>query len=431
MDARSIIAKQRDKHPLTGAELEWFAAGLANGRVSDAQAGAFAMAVVLNGLDTQARAGLTLAMRDSGDVMRWDLPGPVVDKHSTGGLGDSTSLILAPALAVCGAYVPMISGRGLGHTGGTLDKLEAMPGFDTRVDAQTFQTLTKDLGCAIVSAGENMAPADRRLYAIRDISGTVESIDLITASILSKKLAAGLEVLVLDVKCGSGAFMKTRKDALALAQSLVDTSNAAGCRTSALITDMYQPLARAMGNAIEIQEVLEVLKGEKTGRLLDLSIELGAQALLSAGRVDEIAEGCKLISDSITSGAAAERFAQMTSALGAKDPLNTGALPKAPVQLPVMAQCSGIVSAMDGQRLGLSVIALGGGRQVETDTIDPSVGVNNMVTLGQAVSEGEPLCVIHARTEDDAQRVALEISDAISISPEPAEVPDLVLEMIG
>ncbi|MDD9922678.1 MAG: thymidine phosphorylase, partial [Boseongicola sp.] len=248
-----------------------------SGAVTDAQAGAFAMAACLKGFTDDARVGFTLAMRDSGDVLNWDLPGPVIDKHSTGGIGDCVSLLLAPMLASVGAYVPMISGRGLGHTGGTLDKLEAIPGVSTDVDEKRFLKMTKDIGCAIVSAATNMAPADKRLYAIRDVTSTVESIDLITASILSKKLAAGLESLILDVKVGSGAFMSKDEDARALAQSLVSTSNGAGCTTAALITEMDQPLAPAAGNALEVAEIMLALTAPKNSRLVELTLALGAE----------------------------------------------------------------------------------------------------------------------------------------------------------
>src|SRR5690606_15628294 len=261
MDARQIIAGVRDRKGLPAEAATWFASGLASGAVTDAQAGAFAMAVLLNRLDDTERVAWTLAMRDSGSVLDWNLPGPVVDKHSTGGIGDSTSILLAPALAACGAYVPMISGRGLGHTGGTLDKLEAIPGYRTDVTVEELRRLVRDVGCAIVGATADVAPADRRLYAIRDVTGTVESIDLITASILSKMVAAGLESLILDVKVDSGAFMKTIEDARALAHALVDTANGAGCRTAALITDMDQPLASTAGNALEVIEAMETMTG--------------------------------------------------------------------------------------------------------------------------------------------------------------------------
>lgn len=275
-DARQIIEKLRDKQELNPAELTSFAQGLASGGVTDAQAGAFAMAALLNGMSDPDRVALTLAMRDSGDVMRWDLPSPAIDKHSTGGVGDCVSLLLAPALAALGACVPMVSGRGLGHTGGTLDKLRSIPGLKTEVTDARFHEIVERVGCAIVSASGSIAPADKRLYAIRDVTGTVESIDLITASILSKKLAAGLEALVLDVKCGSGAFMTTPEDARALAQSLVTTANGAGCKTSALITDMNQPLCPTLGNALEVMTVMEALTtGEVDNILCDVTCALG------------------------------------------------------------------------------------------------------------------------------------------------------------
>ncbi|MBE0553160.1 MAG: thymidine phosphorylase, partial [Rhodobacteraceae bacterium] len=292
MDARAIIAKIRDGTAPTADELRWFAAGLAGGAVSDAQAGAFAMAVLLKGLGEGGRVALTRAMRDSGDVLHWDLPGPVVDKHSTGGIGDCVSLLLAPALAACGAYVPMISGRGLGHTGGTLDKLEAIPGFRTGFTEAQLRDQIGRVRCAIVSASDRIAPADKRLYAIRDVSGTVESIDLITASILSKKLAAGLEALVLDVKCGSGAFMKSQADAEALARALVRTAQGAGCMTSALVTDMTQPLATAAGNALEVIETMETLTGTSVNPALwDITCALGGEALALGGLAADPEDG--------------------------------------------------------------------------------------------------------------------------------------------
>ena len=314
-DARQIIATIRDGRQPSPEALRWFASGLASGEVTDAQAGAFAMAVLLKGLSEEGRVALTKGMRDSGKVMAWDLPGPVVDKHSTGGIGDCTSLLLAPALAVCGAYVPMISGRGLGHTGGTLDKLEAIPGFRTGLTESALRTQMTEVRCAIVAAGGDLAPADKRLYAIRDVSGTVESIDLITASILSKKLAAGLEALVLDVKCGSGAFMKTPDRAEALARSLVRTAQGAGCMTSALITDMSQPLATAAGNALEVIEVMETLTGTSVNvALRDVTVALGGELLALAGLASDAEDGAGRIAEALESGAAAECFGRMVVA---------------------------------------------------------------------------------------------------------------------
>jgi len=291
MNIAAILSKVRDGITLNREELQGFAQGLATGEVSDAQAGAFAMAVCVNGLSERECIELTLGMRDSGKVQKWNLPGPVLDKHSTGGIGDNVSLILAPALAACGAYVPLISGRGLGHTGGTLDKLESIPGYRTSISEDNFQKIVSDVGCAIVGAGEGIAPADKRLYAIRDITSTVESIDLITASILSKKLAAGLEGLVLDVKVGNGAFISDPADARKLGRSLVNGANGAGCKTAALLTDMEQPLAPVAGNSLEIKNALEFLCGSKDfPRLRAVTEGLGGQLLTLGGLVGDAKE---------------------------------------------------------------------------------------------------------------------------------------------
>ena len=308
MDARAIISRLRDGRTPGRDELAWFARGLADGTVSDAQAGAFAMCVLLRGLDEEGRVALTLAMRDSGRRLGWDLDGPVIDKHSTGGIGDCVSLVLAPALAACGAHVPMISGRGLGHTGGTLDKLEAIPGLMTEMDEGALRRLVGHAGCAIVGASARIAPADRRLYAVRDVTGTVESLDLITASILSKKLAAGLSGLVLDVKTGSGALMKSLGEARALARALTTTAAAAGCPTGALISDMSQPLAPAIGNAVEVAEAMRVLTGAANGPLQELAAELGAMALCNAGLAGDRGSGRGAILEALANGRAAERF---------------------------------------------------------------------------------------------------------------------------
>lgn len=432
MDARAIIAKVRVKKTPSQEELTWFAHGLASGAVSDAQAGAFAMAVVLNGLSDAGRVALTQGMRDSGDVMAWDLPGPVIDKHSTGGVGDCVSLILAPVLAACGAYVPMISGRGLGHTGGTLDKLEAIPGLNINVTEKQLRLITREVGCAIVSATGQIAPADRRLYAIRDVTATVESVDLITASILSKKLAAGLQSLILDVKCGSGAFMKTPDEARALARALVDAANGAGCKTAALITDMNEPLAPALGNAVEVAVCMEVMAGNTAvaPRLYDLTVALCAQLLVMQG--EEPASARDRVAVAISSGAAMERFAQMIATLGGPPDMAHDwhtHLPKAPVVGEVTAPATGHVTAMDGEALGLIVVALGGGRKVETDKVDPAVGLTEMVGLGDQVQRGDPLCVLHAADEDSAVAAAQAVQAAITIGA-PVQPGPLIIEEV-
>jgi len=433
MDARSIIAKVRRKQTPEDAELVWFSKGLATGDVSDAQAGAFAMAVCLNGLSDAGRIALTCGMRDSGDVLQWDLDGPVLDKHSTGGVGDPVSLILAPALAACGVFVPMISGRGLGHTGGTLDKLEAIPGVVTKVTTPKLRQILRKTGCAIVGASGTIAPADKRLYAIRDVTGTVESVDLITASILSKKLAAGLQGLVLDVKVGSGAFMKTEAEATALARALVDVANGAGCPTAALITDMDEPLAPALGNAVEVAICMEILSGNRMAapRLHDLTIALGARLLALHGEEEGAAE--VKLTDAIISGRAMTHFSQMIAMMGGPpdmaDDWRTH-LPKARVIGDVVAPSAGYIAAIDGEALGLAVVDLGGGRRVETDRINPTVGLTDMIGLGAKVAQSQPLCTIHAETEDAAEAAAQSILAAITIGAKPI-LKQLVRERIS
>ncbi len=432
MDARSIIAKIRKGQDPKPEELAWFTNGLATREVSDAQAGAFAMAVCLNGLSDEGRVALTVGMRDSGDVMKWDLPGPVLDKHSTGGVGDPVSLILAPALAACDVFVPMVSGRGLGHTGGTLDKLEAIPGLSTAQTPATFRKITGDIGCAIVSATNAIAPADKRLYAVRDVTATVESVDLICASILSKKLAAGLDGLVLDVKAGSGAFMKTPQEAAALARALASTANGAGTPTAAFITNMSQPLAPALGNAVEVAVCLEVLSGNRAAapRLHDLTVALCARVLALAGHSE--GEAQERVTAAISSGHAMVCFAAMVRAMGGPpdiaDDWHTH-LPKAPVVGDVPAPNAGTISAIDGEALGLAVVQMGGGRQVESDRIDPRVGITDMVALGTKVSRGDPIATIHAADEDSAEAAARAVLRAVTIG-DHADIEDLIIDRI-
>jgi thymidine phosphorylase len=435
MDARAIIAKLRDGAVPSREELRWFANGLADGAVTDAQAGAFAMAVVLNGLGDAGRVALTMGMRDSGQVLAWDLPGPVLDKHSTGGVGDCVSLLLAPALAACGAYVPMISGRGLGHTGGTLDKLESIPGFRSAMPEDQLRRQMADVRCAIVSASGEIAPADRRLYAIRDVSGTVESLDLITASILSKKLAAGLEALVLDVKCGSGAFMKTMGQAEALARALVSTAQGAGCMTTALITDMSQPLATAAGNALEVIETMETLTGTSVNvALWDLTVALGGEALALGGLAADPRDGEGRIEQALESGAAAEWFGRMITAQGGPaDFVDRWAdrLPAAPVVVEVPSPEAGHVQSIDGQALGLAVVALGGGRQREGDRINPSVGLSDLAGIGDEVGRNDPLALVHAATVDQAMAAVAAVQGAYRLTAVAPSEPPLVLKRIA
>lgn len=435
MDARHIIEKLRDRQRLDPVELTGFAEGLASGAVSDAQAGAFAMAALLNGMSDPERVALTLAMRDSGDVMQWDLPASAIDKHSTGGVGDCVSLLLAPALAALGAYVPMVSGRGLGHTGGTLDKLEAIPGLKTEVTEERFHQIVEQVGCAVVSATGAIAPADKRLYAIRDVTGTVESIDLITASILSKKLAAGLDALVLDVKCGSGAFMTSIEDARALAQSLVTTSNGAGCKTSALITDMNQPLCPSLGNALEIMVVMEALTtGEVDNILCDVTCALGGELLALSGQAEDADLAAFALRDTLTDGSAAERFGRMITEMGGPADFVENwrdRLPSAPVVRDVTAGRAGYVGEMDGHALGMAVVHLGGGRLKGGEKIDPAVGISNCCMIGEYLDQDSLMATIHAKSVEEADAAEATLRQAIRVAEKAPDEPPLVYEKLS
>jgi len=415
-----FIRRKRDGKPLSPEDIAAFIEGVTAGTVSEGQVGAFAMAVLFNGMSREEAVALTLAMRDSGDVLDWsDLPGPVADKHSTGGVGDNVSLMLAPIVASCGAYVPMISGRGLGHTGGTLDKMDSIPGYVSQPDNALFRKAVKEAGCAIIGQTANLAPADKRLYAIRDVTATVESIPLITASILSKKLAAGLQSLVLDVKAGNGAFMARPKDAAALAKSLVEVANGAGLKTSALITDMNEPLASAAGNAVEVMNAVDFLTGRRRDpRLEEVTLALAAEMLAAAGLAASNAAGLALASEALAGGRAAEAFGRMVKALGGPADFVEHAsryLPPAKIELPVAAPRSGFISAVATREVGLAVLTLGGGRANPEDLIDHSVGITGLLPIGAEINRGEPLAIIHARRQDHAEKAAAALLDACQI----------------
>jgi thymidine phosphorylase len=343
----------------------------------------------------------------------------LLDKHSTGGIGDKVSLVLAPMLVACGAYVPMISGRGLGHTGGTLDKLEAIPGYRTQLDESEFQRKLKDAGCAIIGAGQSLAPADRRLYAVRDVTATVESVPLITASILSKKLAASLDGLVLDVKTGTGAFAATNQAAKELGQNLVTVANAAGLPTVALITDMNQVLGRTAGNAVEVAESIEFLcETPRDARLEDVVLALGSEALRLGQLVDDDATAQARLRRCLDDGSAAEHFANMVTAQGGPRDLLTkpqAYLPKAKIICPVLASKAGTVRAMDVRAIGLAIVTLGGGRHRPTDRIDASVGLTDIVSVGESVSANQPMAFVHAASDHDAEVASTTIREAITI----------------
>jgi len=423
MLVQEVIRRKRDGLVLSPAEIGFVVKGITDGTMSEGQLAAFAMAVYFKGMTLDERVSLTTAMRDSGDVLAWQGEDrPVVDKHSTGGIGDNVSLMLAPALAACGAAVPMISGRGLGHTGGTLDKLDAIPGYTTQPENDLLRRVIRDVGCAIIGQTADIAPADKRFYGVRDVTATVESIDLITASILSKKLAAGLEALVLDVKCGNGAFMATLKQATGLAQSLVEVANGAGCRTSARITDMNQPLASAAGNAVETANAVAFLTGDAVdARLWEVVCTLGGDLLALAGLAGDQTQGRDKIEGALRNGAAAERFGQMVAALGGPVDFiqNAGRyLPAAPVTRDVFGD-AGFVTAIDSRAIGLAVIELGGGRRRASDRIDPSVGFSKLAPIGAEISKGLPLGCVHAADDAAAERAA----DALRAAYQRATVP--------
>ncbi|MEM6712244.1 MAG: thymidine phosphorylase [Pseudomonadota bacterium] len=424
---QELIAKKRDGGTLTADEIQFFTRGLTDGGVTDAQVSSLAMAIFFQGMAMEERVALTLAMRDSGDVLDWShLNGPALDKHSTGGVGDNLSLMLAPIVAACGGYVPMISGRGLGHTGGTLDKMDSIPGYATQPDNETFREVTEGCGCAIIGQTASLAPADKRFYGIRDVTATVESIDLITASILSKKLAAGLDGLVLDVKSGSGAFMPTHEQSQALAESLVAVANGAGTKTSALVTDMNEVLGHAAGNAVEVATAVEFLTGTvQDQRVREITLALCAEMLVLGGLASQ-AESLAKVADALDSGRAAERFSHMVALLGGpKDFIERYAdyLPNAPLVRDIPAPSAGVVTAMDTRQIGLAVVALGGGRTDPADAIDHAVGLTHIVDLGRAVNAGDPLARVLARTEGASKEAASRVIAAISIGDAPKTPP--------
>jgi len=417
---QEIIRKKRDGGRLDADEIAFFVAGLTDGSIADAQVGAFAMAVFWRGMSRDERVALTRAMTRSGNVLDWsDLPGPALDKHSTGGIGDKVSLILAPLIAACGGYVPMISGRGLGHTGGTLDKLEAIPGYNATPDIDTFRRVVAEAGAAIIGQTADLAPADRRLYALRDISATVESLPLITASILSKKLAAGLGGLVMDVKFGSGAFMSAYAQAEELADAIVETAVGAGLPTVALLTDMDQPLGHAAGNAVEVAEAVEFLTGRRRdARLAEVTLALSAELLLIGRLAENIDEARRQLDDAIATGHAAEHFQRMVTALGGAADLleNPLRLPRAPVARPASPRRAGCVASIDTRAVGLAVMALGGGRRRPEDAIDPAVGLTGIAGIGAAVGPDRPLAMVHARTAGEADAAADRLRHAFNIA---------------
>jgi thymidine phosphorylase len=429
-----LIRVKRDGGELTEDQIRELVRGIADGSVSDAQVGALAMAIVLNGMTSAERIALTGSMRDSGDVLDWSdagLPGPALDKHSTGGVGDKVSLLLAPVVAACGGAVPMISGRGLGHTGGTLDKLESIPGYDTAPEPDAFRSAVASAGAAIVGQTARLAPADRRLYAIRDATGTVESIPLIVASILSKKLAAGLDALVMDVKVGSGAFLPDRDSAEELARAIVEVATGNGLPTAALLTDMDRVLGRTAGNAVEVRESIDHLTGAAGDqRLREVTLALSAE-LIVLGGVEPDAERARAAAErALDSGAAAERFGAMVAELGGPADLLEAPdrhLPQAAVTVAAEPSEEGTVSAVDVRAVGLAVVALGGGRTREDDPVDHSVGLTDVAAPGEDVSPGgRPLATVHAKDRESAERAVAALREAYTRGDAPEEPPPVL-----
>lgn len=434
---QEILRRLRMGQALDAGDVQTLVAGISNGSWGDAQVGAFAMAVCTVGMCDADVATLTLAMRDSGTTLDWQhmgLNGPVLDKHSSGGVGDLVSLVLAPMLAACGAYLPMLSGRGLGHTGGTLDKLESIPGYVIHPDLSRLRQVVRDTGLAIVGAGADLAPADQRLYAIRDVTGTVESVQLITASILSKKLAAGTDALLLDIKTGNGASMASLAQSRTLARSLVEVAVHAGLPTRALITDMQQPLAPAVGNTLELRCALDYLRGDaRPQRLHQLTLRLASELLCLGGLAPDLAEAERKLQSSLDQGAAAERFGRMVAALGGPNDLVETAgrqLADAVLIEAVFATGSGVVSAIDTRRLGMTVVGLGGGRTQPSQHINYAVGLSDVAELGATVGPDQPLAIVHASDRASLARAAAEIRAAYELSEQAPALPPLIHERV-
>lgn len=432
---QEIIRKKRDGKTLSIEEIQGFVNGLVSKSFNDAQVGAMAMAIILQGMNVEETVALTLEMMKSGVVLEWpDLDGPIVDKHSTGGVGDKVSFMLAAIVAANGAYVPMISGRGLGHTGGTVDKLESIAGFDVQPSNDRFKAIVKDVGMAIIGQTSNIAPADKRLYSIRDITATVESVPLITASILSKKLSAGLNALVMDVKVGNGAMMQDMEASKALAQSIVNVANGAGVNTQAIITDMNQVLGNSAGNAVEIIETLDYLSGNKREpRLHEVVNALACAMLIDAGLASSQQEASKLVEQSLSSGKAADVFARMVAAMGgptdfAENPNKY--MPTANIICDIQAKASGVISGMQTRDIGMAVVAMGGGRMANDQAIDHSVGFDNIMHVGSKVNAGDVVARVHAKSQEQAEQASQQYLQALQINAEMVEFKPVIYETI-
>ena len=435
---QEVIRRKREGEALSEQEIRSFIAGVTDNSVSEGQIGALAMAVYFQGMNIDERIALTCAMRDSGEVMDWSsdhLPGPILDKHSTGGVGDVVSLMLGPMIAACGGFVPMISGRGLGHTGGTLDKLDSIPGYTTSASELLFRKVVKETGVAIVGQTGELAPADKRIYGVRDVTATVESIAMITASILSKKLAEGLDALVMDVKVGSGAFMPTFEQSVELAQSIVQVANGAGVKTTALLTDMNQCLASSAGNAVEVREAVQFLTGEyRNERLLDITMAQSAELLVSGGLAAGVDQAREKLQSVLDNGQAAEVFGRMVHGLGGPSDFverYSSYLPIAAIVKPVYIEAEGYLAAMNTREVGMAVVQLGGGRKVASDTIDYGVGFTEICRLGDRVDPSQPIAMLHASTEASWNQAADMLRGALTVAEQAPQPHSLVYKKLS
>jgi pyrimidine-nucleoside phosphorylase len=428
--AVELIVRKRDKGRLTSGEIRALVDGYTSGRIADYQMSAWLMAALLRGLSDTETVALTEAMLASGEVLKLDVPGVKVDKHSTGGVGDKVSICLAPLVAACGVPVPMVCGRGLGHTGGTLDKLEAIPGFRVDLDARAFERVVRDVGVCIIGQTAEIAPADKRIYALRDVTGTVESIPLIVASILSKKLAEGIDALVLDVKAGRGAFMQTQRDARRLAQALVRVGTRAGKRVVALITDMSSPLGRTVGNALETREAIDVLCGQGPPDVVECTLALGAEMLVLGQAARTLREARKKLQRALENGEGARRLERMIAAQGGDPSVVTQPerLPAAALKVDIAAPRSGYITAIDSRQIGLSAVDMGAGRARAEDRVDPAVGIEILAKPGDRVAIGQPIARLHARSK--SPDVEARVLGAFQIGARKPSRASLVLERI-
>ena len=434
MRVADLIRRKRDGGEITPEEIDFLIGGYTRGEIPDYQMSALLMAILLRGMSHFEIAHLTDAMLRSGRILNLsDLSAPKVDKHSTGGVGDKTSLVIAPIAASGGLVVPMISGRGLGHTGGTLDKLESIPGFNINLSLADFRRVLDRCGCAMIGATEEIAPADKKIYGLRDVTATVESPELICASIMSKKLAAGIDALVLDVKTGSGAFLKAEKEAISLAELMVETGRRMDKRVVALITDMHQPLGYAVGNAMEVAESVEILNGSGPPDLRELCLELSSWMFYLGDRVDSVDQGRRLATDQISSGRAKEKLREIIRLQGGDESVldRTDRLPRARHTKDVMGHSDGYLRVIDCEKLGLACIALGGGRNTKEDTIDPAVGLLFRRKTGDFVGRGEALCTIHYNSPVHLEEALTLIAESFQITSEPQAAPRLVRQVIG